>query len=486
MRTDWLKGVAQSDAETKIWFFAILVFAVCAVFSSGFAHPDEHFQILEFAKWKLDGNIPSAMAWEHRAMIRPTLQPVLCMAMIQLCRWVGVENPFLQVMVMRLLTGLAVLWALHLFLRAASRTVEPRHRRALMVATLFFWIVPVVCVHFSSETCGTVCLLLLLAGMLRDGQPSLRIALWLGIVAALGFEFRYQMAFGYIGLMGWVIVVARYGWRMWLMVAVGFLSVTALCSALDCWFYGKQVFAPYNYYYMNIVQHVAAMFGESPWYAYMVILLFMATIIIGVVILVTVVMGSARHYRNPVVWAFWSFLLLHSMISHKEMRFIYPLIPLLPLFVLWGYEMMAPRMNRWMRLFVVSVYMVINAGGLVHVMLKPIAYGSVDMMQFLCERVEEYPSLRTKALCQSNPFRNSNLDLAFYQQTPVTVAPDEETDIQEDDDVVVMWQGDVENQVKARKAGYHEVYRSIPRWQNVLNRFYHTYNEKLVLVAYER
>lgn len=486
MSRKWIKCMTQSEAETRIWFFALLVFVVCAVFSSGFAHPDEHFQILEFAKWKLDGNMPSAMAWEHRAMIRPTLQPVVCMAIIQLCRWAGMDNPFHQVMMMRLLTGMAVLWALRLFLRAASSTVEARHRRALMVATLFFWVVPVVSVHFSSETCGTVCLLLLLAGVLQNGQPSSRMALWLGIVAALGFEFRYQMAFAYIGIMGWIIVVGRYGWRTWLMAAVGFLSVVALCSALDCWFYGRMVFAPYNYYYMNIVEHVAAMFGESPWYAYLVILLFMFTIMIGIVVLAAIVMGSVRHYRNPVVWTFWTFLLLHSMISHKEMRFIYPLVPLLPLFVVWSYEMVAPRMNRWLRLFVVSVYMVINAGGLLHVMLKPIVYGSVDMMQYLCERAENHPGMRIKALCGSNPFRNSNLDIAFYQRTPVTVAPDEETDIREDDDVVVMWQGDVASQSKARKAGYHEVYRSIPRWQNVLNRFYHTYDEKTVLVAYER
>ena len=34
--------------------------------------------------------------------------------------------------------------------------------------------------------------------------------------------------------------------------------------------------------------------------------------------------------------------------------------------------------------------------------------------------------------------------------------------------------------------GYHEVYHSMPDWQNYLNRFYHTYNPDRVLIAYEK
>ena len=39
------------STETVILLAALVVYLTCAVFSSGFYYPDEHFQILEFAKW---------------------------------------------------------------------------------------------------------------------------------------------------------------------------------------------------------------------------------------------------------------------------------------------------------------------------------------------------------------------------------------------------------------------------------------------------
>ena len=50
------------STETEILFAALVVYLTCAVFSSGFYYPDEHFQILEFAKWKMGEATPMSMA----------------------------------------------------------------------------------------------------------------------------------------------------------------------------------------------------------------------------------------------------------------------------------------------------------------------------------------------------------------------------------------------------------------------------------------
>ena len=472
----------------EILLAALVVYLLCAVFSSGSLYPDEHFQILEFAKWKLGEGGPQAMAWEHVAKIRPTLQPVLAMVMIRFCQWIGMESPFHQAMVMQIITAVVMLFSMFQFVKAAGSWVNPQHRNGLLAATLFFWVVPMISVHFSSETLSTACLLLLLAGLLRREQPSVREALWMGIVAAIGFEFRYQMAFALVGILAWILVVGRYRWQIWSMAALGFIGVLVLCFALDCWFYGKMVFTPYNYYYINIVKHVAASFGESPWYVYLISLGSFPGLALGIPLVISLCVGTIRYYRNPVVWAFWSFLLLHSAISHKEPRFIFPLMSMLPLFVVWTYDLVFHKQNRLVAYAVIGPLVLVNTGGLVHVVFNPAASGKATMMKYLCKKASEKKSLRVRTKGISNPFRTGPLIADFYLWQPVEVEEDNGSNIEEDSkaDMVVLRQGDIEDRRKITANGYSEVYRSIPQWQDALNRFYPIYNPNSVLIAYEK
>ncbi|MFZ4477890.1 MAG: hypothetical protein ACOYPR_22025 [Saprospiraceae bacterium] len=84
-----------------------LISAWCTI---GYHHPDEHFQIWEFANYKL-GHIPaSALPWEFPAQMRPGLQPFMAYYLVQISRTLGIDNPFIQVFLMRLLCGAAALW----------------------------------------------------------------------------------------------------------------------------------------------------------------------------------------------------------------------------------------------------------------------------------------------------------------------------------------------------------------------------------------
>lgn len=476
------------SAGTVILLAALVVYLTCAVFSSGFYYPDEHFQILEFAKWKMGQNTPLAMAWEHESMIRPSLQPVITMMIIRPCQWLGMQNPFHQIMLLRILTSLVMLYCMHVFIKAAGRWVNPEHRNGLLAATLFLWLMPMISARFSSETLSTACMLLLLARLLNTAPPSFREAIWMGIVAALGFEFRYQIAFAFIGILLWILVIGKYRWRIWWHASLGFLGMLALCTALDCWFYGKFVIAPYNYYYMNIVMHVAAAYGVSPWYTYLLQLGILPSLALGVPVILSVCIGTFRHYRNPVVWAFWSFLLIHSVISHKEARYLFPLMPMLPLFLVWTYETVSDRKNPTVSFGVIGLLALINVGGLIHVSFKPADHGRADMMQYLCKRASEERHLRVKSNHGSNPFHTGVLISQFYLWQSVNVEECDSISKEEEGgfDVIVLQQKDSIERKRLLAEGYREVYRSMPDWQNLLNRFYHTYNPDRVLIAYEK
>ncbi len=484
----WIIRKLPVRTEVQILSAALVVYLTCAVFSSGFYYPDEHFQILEFAKWKMGQNTPLAMAWEHESMIRPSLQPVITMMIIRPCQWLGMQNPFHQVMLLRILTSLVMLYCMHVFVKAAGRWVNPEHRNGLLAATLFFWLMPMISARFSSETLGVACLLLLLARLLDKEQPSPREAIWMGVIAALGFEFRYQMAFAFIGILLWLLVIGRYRWQVWRIAAMGFLGMLALCTALDCWFYGKPVFAPYNYYYMNIVRHVAAAFGVSPWYTYFLQLGIIPSLALGVPIILSVCIGTFKHYRNPVVWAFWSFLLIHSAISHKEPRYLFPLMPMLPLFLVWTYETVSEKEDSIVCFIVIGLLAFVNMGGLIHVTFKPADHGRADMMQYLCKRASEERHLRAMSNHGSNPFHTGVLISQFYLWQSVNVEECDSISKEKESefDMIVLQRKDSIERKRLLVEGYHEVYRSMPDWQDFLNQFYHTYDSDRVLIAYEK
>ena len=381
-----------------------------------------------------------------------------------------------------------MLFSMRLFVKAAGRWVNHQYRNALLATTLFFWIVPMIGVHFSSEILSTVCLLLLLAGLLKKGQPSISNAFWMGIVAALGFEFRYQMAFAFIGILLWILIIGKYRWQVWGAAAMGFLGVVVLCTALDCWFYGKFVFVLYNYYYMNMVMHVAAAYGISPWYTYFLQLGIIPSLALGVPIIFSVCIGTFKHYRNPVVWAFWTFLLIHSAISHKEPRFLFPIMPLLPLFLVWAYEPILDKRDPIVSFIVIGLLAFVNMGGLIHVTFKPADHGKADMMQYLCRRASEGGYLRVKTSCASNPFRTGPLISQFYLWQPVDVMEShlDNNEGEGEFDMIVLQRKDSIDRKRILAEGYREVYRSMPDWQNVLNSFYQTYDSDRVLIAYEK
>ena len=83
---------------------AIGVHIAAAWLNGGFLNADEHYQIIEFAQYKLGYQSASALAWEFQERMRPALQPWLAASIIRSCRAVGVASPFLIAFALRMLS----------------------------------------------------------------------------------------------------------------------------------------------------------------------------------------------------------------------------------------------------------------------------------------------------------------------------------------------------------------------------------------------
>lgn len=361
------KNMAISHRST--FLIGLLLYGVTAWFSEGYHHPDEHFQILEFANYKLGCSAAIDLPWEYEAKIRPGLQPALAYGMISTAEGMGISNPFIQAFLMRLFSGWLCLWLYFSWAkRLDAKTGTAGKWLRWMVVLL--WFVPYLSVRFSSESMAGLSfgagVLLLLEGL--ENKPFQRQVFLLfvsGFLLGLSFFFRYQMGFALLGVAAWLLwqkgistsLFQTLGW----MVS-GVLPALLIGFYADIWLYGETTFAPYNYFISNIVDNKAAYWGTSPWWFYFSQTVLTAVPPVSVLLLLFLGVGIWKKRSHVLVWAFVPFLLAHILVGHKEMRFMYPMLLPVLLISVWGMQEIRERLSnrsvvwRWSyRFFVLAL-----------------------------------------------------------------------------------------------------------------------------------
>lgn len=305
-------------------------------------HPDEHFQILEFA-WARMGLAPLAeLPWEYAAQVRPTLQPALAMAALGLLRAVGIDSPFTWALALRLAT---LVIALATVLRVVAHTspgLSRDGRRILWLLALFCWFAPFLLFRFTSENLGAIALVAGFTFIGAGAKP--RDGVIAGLLFGLAFAFRFQMAFAIVPAFVWMGV--QGGWRQVVRPLAVSGIVVAVAAAVDWWFYDAVVFTPWEYFHANIVEGVASRFGTSPWWSYFLWAPVYAAPPFGAVLVALVVVGAVRARRSVWSWAMAGYLLAHIVTAHKEPRFLFPLVYFVPPLAAFAWEALPTRV-RW-------------------------------------------------------------------------------------------------------------------------------------------
>ena len=148
-----------SDARTALTLLSAAVFLVTAYSSNGYFYPDEHFQIIEFARWKTGACTSETVPWELAAHIRPTLQPIITIMLLKAMELCGASDPFVLALSLRVIMVAAVMWSVCHFIRCTQSSIMPGHINAYTALSFLLWFVPYISVRYSSETMSAVFLL---------------------------------------------------------------------------------------------------------------------------------------------------------------------------------------------------------------------------------------------------------------------------------------------------------------------------------------
>lgn len=313
-----LRVVAMPGARPLFWLIAAAALvAACALRAAAalvpsMAHPDEVFQYLEQAHRLVFGY--GIVPWEYRYNMRSWLVPLALSPFMRLGHWLSPEG-----MLYLLLPKLTVA-ALSLSLLPAAYSLGARISRthglvALVVAAIWFEFV-YFGAHVLTEMAAVAMILPAAALLLVEPPAARRIAI-AGALLGLGaiLRFHYLPAIGVLALLS-----CRLDFRRrWLPLASGGLIALALGALVDLGM-GQAPFAwLVENIHQNIVANRSADFGVSGPLEY--IEMYMRRWGIWLIPILLLLLPVIGRYR-PLFWMAVANLAVHSLIGHKEYRFV--------------------------------------------------------------------------------------------------------------------------------------------------------------------
>ncbi len=416
------KCIYKMKFHNIILIIAIFVYSITAFYSSGYFHADEHYQIIEFAKI-LDGtNTPKDMAWEYREQIRPAIQPLIAYGVFALCKYLKITDAYQLTFFLRLLTAFLSISVIYYFTNSCKNIVAPKYWKVFLVLSYFLWFLPFLNVRFSSETWSGIFLLFSISLILRNYRRVLDYV-FIGGLLGLSFLFRYQMSFSVIGLILWLLFVRKEYIHNVGTCILSFLVVVLFGIAIDSWYYGNWTVTLLNYFIVNLVEGKAETFGTSPWYNYVLLIFRYPFFPIGIVLLLSFMIVTIKRHKSIIVWVILPFFIGHSFISHKELRFMFPIINLMPLLIISALEVVSfihwSSIAKKLSVAILFILVSINMICLVIAGLKPAGAGRDRIMREIHDlnNLEQLDVIYSKA---NNPYSPWGITTNFYKENNAT------------------------------------------------------------------
>ena len=412
----------QEIAVNRIYILGALVFILTAWFSVGYNHFDEHFQIIEFAGLKLGLTEKINLPWEYKCMMRPALQPLVVFSVYKTMSAAGVTNPFFIAFFIRLLSAILTFVSIHMIIRLYAPGITNRKLLyAFLLLSFFLWFVPYNSVRFSSETVSGRMFLIGLAWFFLQRKLKPVDYLITGILLGVSFITRYQVAFMILGFAAWLVIIGKAGFRNLLMFGSGIILAVALGALIDRWYYDEWVLTSWNYFQQNILFDKAAGFGTSPWWYYIEQTFMNAFPPLSLVYILAVFIYLIYYPKDILTWTIIPFLVVHFLIPHKEIRFLFPVIGFLPVMIIRsadvflkkkGYELLQHRVTK----ISVKLFWYLNL-----LMLTILAFRPADDQISLYKKLWDNYTTPTKLyFTGENPYHRAKVDIYYYKRSCLT------------------------------------------------------------------
>lgn len=477
----------------KFIFISLSFHLLAAYFSVGFYKPDEHFQILEFLNYKISGidseGLPHEFAKEMRAWIQPGFYYVIAKCLT----FLGIKNPFTWAFVFRLVSSIIgwislALFGLCFFIWFPNSRVR---NWALFLLTYLWWI-PYLHARTSSENLTTSFFFFALAIITlythapangnnaeRETEIPTGILAFTGFCCGLAFEFRYSTGLMVLGLMMWLLLIKKIS-----LQSICFIGFSLCCAVLlgifvDRWGYGHWSFPPMNYFAYNIIESPFTDSDKSPWWYYLYSIGKNGLPPLSIIIVFTTLIAWIRHPKHILTWSTILFFVIHSIIGHKEDRFLYPMTYAAVAFVFlsipnsWFKKGTVDKYlkKKWVCWFI-KITVSLNICLLIIASLVP-SRTEVNLHKRLYrisqDRLEIYSIKQDPYIFHNNKFRFYAPREVIFHKVSDSKSLEQELNIQSEPIVFLHYSNWLKGEMKFLENRCQVLYRSFPEWVNKLN-----------------
>ena len=471
----------------KVFFISSIIHLLVAVFSVGYHQFDEHFQILEFAGLKLGFNQAEDLPWEFHSQIRSAIQPAMAYILIKAFSFLSLDNPFLLAALLRIISALLSVTCMYLLILSFNKEIKSSLlKKWLVFLSLFLWFLPYIHVRFSSENWAgfTFGIGLALLNLFDFQNRVIRNAhlkkLLIGMILGLSFILRYQTGLMIAGLICWLIIIRKENFSHLFSIIFGILCTILIGVIVDEWFYGEWTMTAWNYAGIALLENEASRFGVSPWWYFISEIFIKALPPFSILIVIATIFIWFYYPKHVLTWITIPFILVHSIIGHKELRFLFPLVNILPLILILSMQAIKEDLrfskvkyvleritDRW----VIRSFLIMNSIFLIIVCFKP-----ADSRIYLYQHIyNNYDSNDTEVIYdKSDPYERVGLDVNFYKGEKIKIIklkePGEIIDyIEGTDKTILLITDKIELDQKMESINCFSVYQTLPPWLKCFN-----------------
>lgn len=300
-----------------------------ALISDQIHQPDEVFSYLEQAHRLVFGY--GVIPWEFRYGIRSWLVPDILAGLLATFRMLHIDDPRVYTVLIKLVfcgLSLSLIYTTYVSVRAlASETA----------ATLAAFVVAVwyELLYFASkptpEVLATYCLVGAFAcAVVRPRRSTL---FWCGLLAGMAAILRFQylpavLVVGGLALFGWRRRTAGQMAQAIAVLAAGFLIPVVGAGLLDVATWGGFLISYYNSFVLQSIYGVSDLFGVVPAGYFPWALLVTSSGVFLAAAIAALAPTRLRRTWMPLVMVA-AIVVPHSLVAHKEYRFVVAAIPFL-------------------------------------------------------------------------------------------------------------------------------------------------------------
>lgn len=458
-------------AKKNIYILSGIVLFITSYFSVGYHHFDEHFQILEFAGSQLGLTTTENLPWEYHHQMRSALQPMMVIGLYRLFDFLELANPFFITFFLRFFSAILAFLSFFLMYKAhKDKITNGRLQKWFLVLSFLLWFGIYNSVRFSSENWSGIFFLLGYSSYFLVKIKKKLHYLGIGLLFGFSFLFRFQTGFLVFGFLSWLIFLSKENRAKILFIILGILLTVGLGILIDKTFYGEWTLTAWNYLEQVIVGSKEPKFKEYPWWWYFTTVFVKAIPPFSLLYIASILLIFRYRFKSPIVWTMSLFLIIHFLIGHKEIRFLFPLIGFLPIVIIHGFEIILEKFDsnfilkrstkRFMKFFFIIHFIL-----LIIVMFKP-ADSQIKMYNKL---YTNYKTPTTLYYISANPYYRV-LDIHFYKRQNLTIKKiDSIDDIQfskNEKSLIVLTQKDKSIPLNPKSK---LIYTSHPNWMKHFN-----------------